>query len=814
MLKDKNVELLSPCGHWESFLAAVENGADAVYLGGKDFSARQFASNFDNEILKQAIKYAHLRSVNVYLTMNTLISDDELKSALNFLNEAYCLGIDGVIVQDIGLAKEISRFFPNLPLHGSTQMTIYNLEGVKALEEMGFKRVVLARELTLEEINYITVNTSIETEVFVHGALCISYSGQCLLSSIIGGRSGNRGKCAQPCRLLYQLGNKKSYYLSPKDLCTINILDEIVNTGVKSLKIEGRMKGAEYVAVVVKIYRKYLNKVLNGEKVTVEEEDIKDLERVFNRGGFTQGYFKGKTGREMMSFEKPKNWGTNLGKVISYDKSCKSIRLKLEDQLSIGDGIEVWNKDDESPGTIVTSIKVGDKDIKEAQPSNTVLVGSIRGNFSKGDKVYKTSNKKLMINARQTFTGKFNRKILIKGSIIIKHGIRALFSVKDDIGNEFKVESKESPAKAQNSPLTKERVMQQISKTGATPFKFESINIDLDNDISLPISEINNMRREALSALEQHREKKYNRVLVDSGALLLPYLNERSLREKKRILISVCFYKEPLSKESYNFYCDRMYLPFKMFIEGKNYRIIDEIKKRGTKVYISIPSITRGNYDRLLKIHLKALVESGIDGIVAGNMGTIDFASSIGDINIMGDYTLNAFNSSTIIALHQAGLEGVMVSPELNLTKINKLIEISGFYKEAQIYGRIPVMTSEYCPSKELNPCNGSCKGDFYSIKDRKNINFPIISDNIDCRSTIFNSKVLLFSENTDKIKTSGIDMVRLSFTDEEPEDIKKIVEMHKVLVNDESYIQSEYEGIIEKIKEKGFTKGHFHRGV
>ncbi|MDF2523853.1 MAG: peptidase, partial [Clostridiales bacterium] len=370
---DKNIELLAPAGDWDAFIAAVESGADAVYLGGKLFNARQFAGNFDNEHLKKALDYAHVRGINIYLTLNTLLTDSEIKQAVDYVEEAYLMGIDGVIVQDLGFAGFLRKYIPQLDLHASTQMTVYNPEGVKVLEQLGFKRVVLARELTIEEINRIVKNTSIEVEVFNHGALCVSYSGQCLMSSMIGGRSGNRGKCAQPCRLPYQLlqngkvvENKSGrYLLSTKDICSLNELDKLINTGIRSLKIEGRMKNPEYVATVVKTYRKYLDMLqdrnVDNSKYKVEKQDMRDITQIFNRGGFTTGYLNGKPGKDLMSYEKPKNWGVLLGEVISYDNYSKLVTIKLSEDIAIGDGMEIWNEDEESPGTIVTEIKVNGK---------------------------------------------------------------------------------------------------------------------------------------------------------------------------------------------------------------------------------------------------------------------------------------------------------------------------------------------------------------------------------------------------------------------------------------------------------------------
>lgn len=291
-------ELLSPAGDFESLKAAVQNGANAIYLGASSFNARANASNFSLEELEEAIFYCKLRNVKVYLTLNTLINNDEIHEATNLAVSAYNLGIDGIIIQDLGLAKILHDNYPEIPLHASTQMTIYNLEGVKKLEALGFKRIVLARELPISEIKNICENTSVEIEVFIHGALCVCYSGQCLMSSFIGGRSGNRGKCAQPCRLPYTLMkngkeiSKPSYLLSTKDICSIDFLPELISSGIASFKIEGRLKAPEYVGLVTKTYRKYIDLALSNTNYKVDEIDKKNLMQVFNRGNFSSRLFK------------------------------------------------------------------------------------------------------------------------------------------------------------------------------------------------------------------------------------------------------------------------------------------------------------------------------------------------------------------------------------------------------------------------------------------------------------------------------------------------------------------------------------------
>ncbi len=342
------IELLAPAGNMECLKAAVLSGADAVYLAGKLFGARSYADNFSDEELKIAVDYCHLRGVKVYVTVNTLISDREMSGAMDYLKMLNDIGVDAVIVQDLGLFSLVKENFPELPVHASTQMTAHNISGVKALSKMGAEQVVLSRELSLEEIKKIKNETDVKLEVFAHGALCMCYSGQCLLSSVLGGRSGNRGKCAQPCRLEYKINdnNDKGFYLSLKDLCALNHINEMKEIGVSSLKIEGRMKGAEYVSLVVGIYRKYID---SGEMPT--KEDLERLDRIFYRGGQTDGYLTGRKGKEMFCFNKPDNpyekqendkYETpNREKKIKLSAKAKLIEGETPSLTIKGEGVEV-----------------------------------------------------------------------------------------------------------------------------------------------------------------------------------------------------------------------------------------------------------------------------------------------------------------------------------------------------------------------------------------------------------------------------------------------------------------------------------------
>jgi len=849
------VELLSPAGDRDSFFAAVNNGADAVYLGITQFNARQNAKNFSINELQEVIDYAHVRGKSVYLTINTLLNNSEIAEALKLLELPYKWGIDGVIIQDIGFAAAVKKAFPSLPMHGSTQMSIYNIEGVKKLEEFGFKRIVLARELNLEEIEHISANTNLETEVFVHGALCISYSGQCLMSSVIGGRSGNRGKCAQPCRLPYRFvssmeqdanGNAgkilpQEYYLSPKDLCSVDYLEKLIKAGVSSLKIEGRMKSSAYVATVVRIYRKYLDLSLEGKNYKVDPQDMEDLLQIFNRGGFSCGYHEGKAGRAMMCFEKPKNWGIHIGDVISYNKNNKRAVIKLYKDLCIGDGVEIWNNSNESPSTVVTWINAGGKNVKEAYRGQTVEIGKVSGKIDKGMKVYRISSKKLIQAAESTINEKYFKKIQIRAGITIKRGLNIHLSIWDNEGNSVELQGG-MPEEALNKELTSEKVKEQLQKTGPFPFEFSNIEADIDRGLSVPASELNGLRRDALKEFEKIRAERYRRKIADNGENniynLEYYLgNSRnisekstgeteSFHEKKKACISIFFYNIEKGYSFKNIDADRIYLPFKEFITEEGRPLVDAAKEEGFEVYIWIPAITRGNYDNLIKSKLKMISRWGFDGIMTGNVGTLDYALDTG-LKVHGDYSLNIFNSQSLAEMHKLGLTGVTISPELNMYQIKEMPSIPGFEKEALVYGRITLMTSEYCPAGSIEggftlgkTCRGICSKGIYKLKDRMGMEFPVLCDNIDCRSIILNSNVLFLADDIEKISNLGLDIFRINISDEKPGKAAQIAALCREAIktgvkqNEKYKYIEKYNDIIEQIKKSGYTKGHYFRGV
>lgn len=830
----KKIELLAPAGTYDAFLAAIENGADAVYLGGKLLNARQFAGNFDEEQLEKALDYAHTRDASIFLTMNTLVLDSEMQEAVEYAAKAYEMGVDAFIVQDMGLAANLKKLIPEITLHASTQMTIYSMEGIKALEALGFDRIVLARELNLEEIKRICGQTFLEIEAFVHGALCICVSGQCYMSSMIGGRSGNRGKCAQPCRMPYSIKKDGSdlgsgYLISPKDICYIDHLYELVDGGVTSLKIEGRMKSPEYVASVVGTYRKYLDLVYETKDIThskisrhkVSQEDRHKLLQSFNRGGFSKGYLLGKTGPEMMAYEKPKNWGTPLGSVVSQDKSTNSVLITLENTLGMGDGIEIWSgsKFQESPGGIITKIVKDKRLVRKAQKGDTVWVSVIKGNVQKGSRVYKTSDKEMLEQASSTYS-KGNRKSIIRANFTMKYGQVPVLNLQDAYGNSVSASGEQFPQKAVNKPLTKERILEQLKKMGSTPFDIADINLDIDEDAVIPISELNNIRRSAAEQLEQKRILSFKKESTNFDKRtfnLNSYFpgNVKKINKDKKI--SAIFYDYPYGMDFKDLDVDRVYLPFTEIMVNEGLKSIHEA---GKEVYAYIPAVIRGNYTEILKKNLQKVSEF-VDGFLAGSPAAYAIIrEKLGNnVPVVGDFTINIINSYSLNRLKELGFNGGTISCELNMSQITQMKYPEDFDTELVVYGKVPVMTSEYCPvggsvgKCEPRKCGNLCKNGVYKLSDRKGAEFLVKSDCIDCRSTIFNSNVLFAPELSEQISRTEIEYIRLSFVDETEKDIRDICSLYGSLLGHDK-ITPYMEKLIERIKASGFTRGHFQKGV
>ena len=770
----KKCELLSPVGDFDCLKAAIQNGADSVYLGASSFSARAFANNFNYDELKRAIEYAKLRNVEVHLALNTLIRNDELENAINLAITAYNYGIDAIIVQDLGLAKYLIDNLKNLPIHASTQMTVHNLESINILEKLGFSRAVLSRELSLNEIEYITKNSNIEIEAFMHGALCISYSGQCLLSSAIGGRSGNRGRCAGPCRLPYELLDSKStldkgYLLSCRDLCSLEFLPQLINCGITSFKIEGRMKSPEYVATVTRIYRKYMDLVLNNKDYKIDNKDLEDLLQSFNRGNFSTGHLSNSENRKLIYKEKPDNTGIYIGNVTKFNSSKGHIKLKLTNSLAIGDKISV-----NSNKYNVSELMINNKNVKTANINDFVEIGRMKGNISENDKIYKIESKELTDIALKSFNSE-NKKIKLSATLTVKENLPIELKI-TSLGNGFYKDlsvcnvSNIIPEPATNTPITKERLISQLNKTGNTEFEFTNININLDDNLYIPsISSLNELRRDSLSKLENLVFSKYINQ-VDLVKLNLKHNNLNTHNKKVAVLLNTINLNFDYSNLNN---VDKLYIPLKYFIL-EDYSSILKNLCDNFNVYIYMPTIIRKNYKNIIANKLDKILEKfKICGFVISHISQIEMTKKY-NLELIGNYTLNVFNNLSINELNNIGLSTITYSPELDKSFINFLDIPKN--SELIVYGKLPVMTMNYCPLGASNKCYADCKKlcksvEKFYLKDRLNFKFRIIPDNIETVTTMYNSKITSIS-HLDFICSN----IRIDIIDESVEEINNIV--------------------------------------
>lgn len=886
------IELLSPIGDFDCLKAAVQNGADSVYFGGSLFNARYNAHNFDADELKQAIQYAKLRNVKVDFTLNTLIKNNEFADAVELANYVYSLGVDAIIVQDLGLARYLIKNFPDLPIHASTQMTIHNLHGVKELEELGFKRAVLSRELSLDEIQYICKNTNIEIETFIHGALCISYSGQCLFSSSIGARSGNRGKCAQPCRLPYKLfstNNQKQklnqnksdtnnsincnnndndnnsnncnnnsnynnhnncnnnsndicldsgYLLSPRDLCGLNYIPQLINAGVSCLKIEGRMKSPEYVATVTKIYRKYIDLAYSQKDYIIDQNDIDELMQVFNRGGFSSANFESTPNRNYVFKEKPNNIGIYIGNVSKLNKEKGLVRLTLKNDVQIGDKISF---EKEEHKYTISELMCNNNNLREANTGDTVVIGRMKGNLHLGDKVYKLTDA-VKSKKIDEFIQKENKKIPLSAHIIVKKGVPLSLEVTScdkENGNYFSMSAKSVidilPIDAITNPISEDRIKEQLCKTTNSQFEFKYIKVDLDDNTYVPkISYINQLRRECLEKLEEQAIQRFSR---NKKNIVLSSINSNindiaQNNSNKSIIIQnnlcknniiqnnsdisvtgsnitnnenskICLLLNELDLD-YDYSkisnVDNIYVPLKYF-KNKQYWEIIKTLSRNNNLYIYLPTVLKDNFRNFYFNDIDAIIKKyKIKGLICSNLSCINYFSNLkGKLDLVANYTFNVFNNYTINELAEIGIKRVMLSPELDESNLKNITNNSIIPTEVLVYGKLVLMNIGYCLLGSSNLCYPRCdmkckeNSKFY-LKDRLNMNFRLIPDSIQTISTLYNSKINSISYSN--IKPN---FVRISILDENIDEINEII---KCVKNDKPFTGS------------NFTKGNFNKTV
>ncbi len=833
------MELLAPAGSYECLKAAVNAGADAVYIGGDRFGARAFADNPGEELLLRGIDYCHVRGKKLYLTVNTLLKEQELEEELyKYILPFYREGLDGVIVQDFGVLCFLRENFPHLPLHASTQMTVTGVDGARFLGGQGVSRIVTARELSLDEIREIIADTGLETETFVHGAMCYSYSGQCLFSSMIGGRSGNRGRCAQPCRLQYglydaqgkQFGNT-CHLMSLKDMCAVDLLPELVSAGIASLKIEGRMKRPEYTAGTVSIYRKYLDACLAGDKVSVSGEDRRVLLDLYSRGGFTQGYYHRKNGPSMMTMRRPNHQGSEAAEIL---KTGNRIRAKAFCRISKGDVLEAVSDMPGQKGPEITMRETVEK-------GGTFCLTLSFSAVPNGRKLFRTHSEVLLkaINndfIRTEYKEKINGVLIIlpEKPVILKV-ICGIFEVTEEGG---------TAVRALSQPVTKETVLRQLKKTGNSPFVFENIEIRMPKEVFFPLQMLNQLRRDALAHLEEailsagrretphpdpwpscktaadlpeHSEnphlfpppafsdsasssalhKSRRADPADAYGLTISVQEMEQLEEVLHQIVSGELCADVIALDAQLFFAKAGQ---EEQLEKQAGALIGRIHDVGCSCYLQMPPIFRSGLRRIYQTPAVRRILAQADGFMARTVDAFAFLRHEGYSQpITAEEGLYAYNKAAASFLEQNGADRLTLPVELNASELGSL-GCSG--REMIVYGRIPLMFTAQCLRKNTSGCTGIPSVLF--LKDRKKMIFPVRMRCQECCNVIYNSVPQNLLSCREEIRRLAPSYLRLSFTTETAGETKIILSEYSEFLSGDWDAPGTAQG----------TRGHFRRGV
>ena len=799
MIDMGNREVLAPAGTYECFRAAINAGADAVYLGGSMFGARAFAGNFEEAELIKAIRTAHLYGRKVYLTVNTLLRNDELEKLVQYVKPYYEEGLDAVIVQDYGVFAVLREAFPGLDLHASTQMTITGKYGAQLLKDMGAARVVPARELSAKEIRDIYDNVDVEIESFVHGALCYCYSGQCLLSSMIGGRSGNRGRCAQPCRLTYSAnGISEKYLLSPKDMCTIEAVPDILDAGVYSLKIEGRMKSPEYVAGVSYAYRKYVDMYLEKGRdgYRVEEQDIRQLMDLYNRGGFCKGYYYAQNDKSMMTFDRPNHQGIVIGNI-------KNGELILSQEVNPGDVLEF---PDGSEYTTPTGKKSG----------RLALPKGVLKNPKNGAAVYRTRNNELLGQLRAGYIDN-DIKIPVRMEIFLKSGERACLKLLS--GDKELVVYGDVLEPSDKRPAVREDVVKQLKKLGGTAFSSDegSIVTDIQGSPFVPVRLLNDLRRNALEELESmllsgyKRNHEYMKVQapMTAGVLEADAAQENAaykagLTERRDspagqpdITVQV-MNKEQLEavlRTAHN-NVSRIYISTELSgIDGAitmkgmvdEYNAGISANNRKIEVYMAMPYIFRDRAVTLFERKLEDVKAAGFDGMLIRSPEELGYIRKKGLYElyagrVVADYDVYTYNKAAFDEYIRLGIHDFTLSEELNAGQLRGLcrsVQDRNIYLEKLVYGYLPLMVTAGCTLKYTSKDKPCGRPGVYYLTDRKGKQLAALNSCSYCYNLIYNSVPEYLLDKPDEIRNMGVEALRLSFSIEGADEGENIMKMN-----------------------------------
>lgn len=821
MMKQKYIELLAPAGSWEALEAAVNAGADAVYMGGKAFGARAYASNFDKEEMARAVYFAHMHRVRLYITVNTLVDDSELAELADYLLFLNNVGVDGIIVQDLGVIRLARQIVPELPLHASTQMTITNSSGVDFAVGAGMERSVLARELSLKEIE-AACSRGTEIETFIHGALCVCYSGQCLMSSLIGGRSGNRGRCAQPCRLPYKLLNVKGedmlagkdagqYLLSPKDMNTLSILPQLIEAGVVSYKIEGRMKRPEYVAVVVDAYRRAIDSYKVGN-YNVPEEDLANIEQIFNRD-FTTAYLTHRPGKEMMSDRRPNNRGVLVGRVTKLDKQHNKATVKLDKELHLGDGLEFWVSVGGRVGTTVTEMLKGGVSVEVARSGEQVTIDVPKG-VRFNDRVFRTLDSRLMAYAGQFFGPDAKKRIGIKALVTAKIGEPMTIVLTDDEGNVGYGETNFIVEAARKRALDHEAVRKQMDRLGTTEYALQDLEFVHDDSVMVPMSEMNEARRMACEALDAARLEAFAPARAAAhaySAKLVPQARKPHPVQSKLTVHCDSLGKVNAALQAsaerilFGGDCFNHQLP-----SAADYTKAAELcRKAGRELAFATPRIIKeaqlAYFDKLFALWQ----DLEPDYVYINNNGLWPLAKKYDGLKLVADMSLNIFNSQSLQFWQEHGAVGAVISPELTMAQVEHLTSVSQLPLECMIQGRLEMMVSEYCVGGSFlgdlhkGACQFNC-GEKLFLGDRKEAQFPVATDQF-CRMHILNAHELSLVANVEQLAEAGVASLRIDGREYDEAKLAELIELYRRVLG----------GAVENPENlPGTTRGHYFRGV
>lgn len=822
-MKQEYVELLAPAGSWEALEAAVNAGADAVYMGGKAFGARAYASNFDYEEMTRAVNFAHLHHVRIFITVNTLVDDSELEQLADYLLFLNNVGVDGLIVQDLGVIRLAKRIVPELPLHASTQMTLTNSGGVNFAKNAGMERSVLARELSLKEIEVAT-SQGTEIEAFCHGALCVCYSGQCLMSSLIGGRSGNRGRCAQPCRLPYKLMNAQGedvlegkdagqYLLSPKDMNTLAILPKLIEAGITSFKIEGRMKRPEYVAVVVDAYRRAIDSYLAGN-FYVPEKDYANIEQIFNRD-FTTAYLEQRPGKTMMSDRRPNNRGVLIGRVTKLDKQHNKATVKLDKELHLGDGLEFWVSVGGRVGTTVTEMLCNGESLEKAMVGQQVTIDVPKG-VRINDRVFRTLDSELMAYAGQFYGPDAKKRIKVSAYVTAVLGQPMTITLTDEDGNVGYGETAFIVEAARKRALDEATVRKQVDRLGTTEYALEALTVALDDMVMVPMSEMNEARRMACEALDKARLEAFapsRKPVHTYSEALIPSV-KREERYQGDVKLTVHCDDLPKVNAALQAGAERILFGGEAFthkvITEVDYRKCAELVKRaGRELAFATPRIVKEAQLSYFEKLFTLFEELEPDYVYIHNTGLWYVGQKHPKLKLWCDQSLNIFNSQSLNFWKESGAHGAFISPELTMTQVEHLVSVAPMGLECLVQGRIEMMVSEYCAGGsflgELH--KGACKfqcGEQLFLSDRKDAKFPIATDQF-CRMHILNAHDLNMLANLRHMQEIGLASLRIDGRSYSSEELSSLVRTYKEVLGGGREVTENVPGT---------TRGHYFRGV